>query len=148
MNQITIDNILLVEVPGDAEKFVVDMGYLIWKTVDKSDWITDKDLAEDLHRFLKTGKSRFDGADAGIKRLTDGAMLPAGNWIFIATTDYVNAEMAAKIVEKQRDGYKEYEVDGPMKNVPHFYAVDSYQSWLRANKIPSDKRFAILKLNP
>lgn len=75
--------------------------------------------------------------------------IPPGNWQFIGTTDEVSEGMAAKIVSRAQEGTAIGFRDYTRKHLgwPFNTALESYQSWLRANKIPTDTRFAILKLN-
>lgn len=131
MTQITIDNILLAEMPEDS------FGFQIGRKNQIGYW-----------------------TNSGLHEKWNEVDLPAGNWQFIGTTDEVSEEMteqiiecyqfeAGKIVQGKPTHFTNYEK--PFSSGPDAYyytALESYASWLRANNIPSDKRFAILKLNP
>jgi len=127
MNQITIDNILLVEVPEDATDFMLHE-------------------IDDYMKIVFTSQIQ-DPCNCG----GDMLKLPAGNWQFIGTSDAITEEMAAKIVDYECKPnsftsfrYRNYEWNW---GLPQFFptALESYQSWLRANSININNRYAILK---
>ncbi len=108
MNQITIDNILLVEVPEDATKMNVIGQKLIF----------------------------FEG-DHPIYDLIE--LIP-GNWQFIGTTDEISEAICEKIFDKPTEKTR-YEIGGE----DFITATAAWNYLRRVNRVPSDKRFAILK---
>lgn len=156
LTQLT-EQIYAIEVPEDADNFVIDMGYLIWKIVDKSDWVTDKQIEEDVVRFLTTGKSKFSDLDTGIKRLTGGIPLPPGNYSFLFCSLNCTEEQAASVVESE-----ELFINGRSQGVLHavYYnngkvladvcewynsAKDSLQSLLRSKGLNPELNYCLIK---
>jgi hypothetical protein len=145
-----LPNLYAFNVPMDAMKFTIDMGYIIWKTVDKSNWVTDKEIEADARRFLRTGKSRFGGAEEGMKYLTGGMPLPPGNWSIICCSKTATEEDAAKVVERDffdedwedKKGYIHYE-DGRLICDS---TIDSLRSLLRSKNCDPSLNWLILKL--
>lgn len=149
-----IENLFAVEVPGDAKDFVIDMGYLIFKIMDMDPkkWVTDKEIEQDVRRFLRTGKSRFDNMKEESMWLTTGIPVPPGSYEILCTTKPNNEEEAEKIVSwfelEGEKGYRDY-LWGRELRYPFKHASSSLLSLLRANGLnPENKNYLLIKKPP
>src|SRR5262245_52738308 len=97
-----------IEVPEGARKFVLDMGYLIFEVPDYKGggWVTDKEIEDDVRRFLRTGKSRFSGDSSNLPptHKRTGIQIPPGNWQYVCTLKDATEEQAREIVDWYGDG--------------------------------------------
>jgi hypothetical protein len=136
----------LIDVPEDAQNFICDMGYLIFKVMnmDKDAWVTEKEIERDAIRFITTGKSKFDNMKSPSMWKTTGVPLPPGNWEFIATTATLTEAQARELVEGS-EPYKRIWIYKDYLNGKALYsALESFASLLAANGLVG--HYAILKL--
>lgn len=97
---------LFLTVPEDAKDFIIDMGYLIFKIMDiRAKWTTDKEIEEDVRRFLRTGKSKFDNmtqnqlTELGNMWVTTGIPLPDRKLSIVGLSRDLTEEQWDPIVE-------------------------------------------------
>lgn len=133
-----IDLIYAVEVPDNAEKFIIDMGYLIFKVPNYANWCNDSIMADParLIKYVETHKAENDYK-------TGGMPLP-GNWQFICTSKECSEEQAKNIVEDGEAGYKGYNT---LEDNVLFWreAIDSLNSLLQSKGCDVNNNYAILK---
>lgn len=88
------NNYWAVEVPDGAINFIIDMGYIIWKSPNYKNWCNDTILSDydKLSKYLETHKAEDDYK-------TGGLPLPPGAWEIVCTSKEVTHEQVWMIVE-------------------------------------------------
>jgi hypothetical protein len=121
-----INNVYSVEVPEGAENF----------------------------RILKFSQPQTFSYDYSIRkgdRCTKGLIamvnLPPGSWQLIGHVNDITEELAATIVERDGDGYKDYS-GGFHHDLPFPNAIASLNSLLTSKALDPNKNYVLLKKQP
>lgn len=151
-----LNNAIAIQVPEGANNFVLDMGYLIFDVpdYDGGGWVTDKEIENDVKRFLTTGKSKFSG-EPKLKPLYQKAGIPfnhPGQWQILSLASLCTEEEAREVVESSthvetvdfnaggggRISYTNY-MDYEHDDFNFETSLESLQSFCRSINVPAEQ---------
>lgn len=104
------------------------------------------EVPEDVHHFGIFNGNVFHYCEAGMSVSTKKTRinLPEGSWQIICTTKDCTEEQACEIVERDGDGFKDYDENNFHHDIPFSFARQSLQSML-VTKGLNGQNYIILK---